>query len=132
MEIENLYRRISLLTKEERKQLAFRILDSITEEEMDHQDRYDMLVSKAEYATGHELTMSKCRNNTIIRRFVADRLFKDGYGWTEIGRLMGRHHASVISMYRAMQDMKSLPSVYKKELLQYKMFNELVEEFDNG
>lgn len=132
MDTDSLFKKACLLQKDERKQFALALLDTLVDDEMDHHDRYDMLVLKAEAATCKTLTKSKNASNSIIRRFVATRLFYDGYGWSEIGRLMGRRHSSVISMFRKMNDMLELPMMYKKELEQYKIFNKLVDEFDAG
>lgn len=132
MDNEALIKRLLLLPKEDRKRLAIKLFDSVTNDEMDHQDRYDMLVMKAEAVTGHVLTASKNRDNTTIRKFVAARLFKDGIGCMEVGRLMGRDHATVIHLRKEMQNMIDCPRVFRKEIEMYELFNKLVDEFDNG
>ena len=132
MDVESLYNKISVLPIDVKKSLAFRIIQSIDEGEMGHEDRCSLLVSKAEVATGHELDASKTYGSTLIRRFVSTRLRKEGYGWSEIGRLIGRDHATVIKQVSVMNDILSLPQANKQVCSQFKTFNDLVDQFDNS
>ena len=132
MDKETLFQKAVVLPREERKKLALRLMDSMMDGYMDEEDRYSMLVSKAEVATGHELTAKRNAENTLIRRFVATRLRKEGFQFVKIGYLMNRDHSSVMALVNGMQDILSLPNAYKEEISQYNLFNKLVEEFDKG
>ena len=71
---------------------------------------------------GHKLDATRSNENTLIRKMVAHRLIDEGYGCSEIGRAMGKHHATVLHLNRCMVDMLSLPACYKPELCMYREF----------
>ena len=85
-------------------------------------ERYKELLAAAEEVTGHKLDATRSNENTLIRKMVAHRLIDEGYGCSEIGRAMGKHHATVLHLNRCMVDMLSLPACYKPELCMYREF----------
>ena len=120
------------LTLDDRKWLAMKILSELDSEPMAELDRYCLLVAKAECALGYGLLKTKDKTSTMIRRFVATRLIDEQYTYSQVGRLMGRSHSAVIELVRGLRFMISLPGEYQELLQQYKEFNQLVDEFDNG
>ena len=132
MEEDILFSKAAALSVDKRRKLAHMLLESISTGEMSHDDRYALLVSKAEVATCHNLGNTQTTENTTIRRFVATRLYKEGYSWVEIARLMGRNHSTVIGLVRSMEGILQLKNSYKVLCKQYETFNDLVDEFDNS
>lgn len=90
------------------------------------EERYPIVLRTAEQATSWMLTDSRERENTLIRQFVAYRLHKDGYSYSEIGKIMKRDHSTITHLVHCMRDMLSLPNAYKWEVQQYKRFEEML------
>ena len=90
------------------------------------EERYPIVLRAAELATSWSLTDSRDRENTLIRSFVAYRLYNDGYSYSAIGRVMVRDHSSVAHLVYRMCDMISVPDAYKWELQRFKRFEELL------
>ena len=90
------------------------------------EETYPKVLQAAEQATSWMLTDSRERENTLIRQFVAHKLHKDGYSYTEIGKIMHRDHSTITHLVHRMRDMLSLPNAYKWEVQQYKRFEELL------
>lgn len=86
-------------------------------------ERYPFVLSCAEQAVGRKLSRERCEENTLIRSFVSYRLRTEGYGYSEIGQMLGRDHSTVIHLYNRMSDMLSVPYAYRKEI-------ELLKEFE--
>lgn len=90
-------------------------------------ERYPVILKAAEQATSWLLTDSRGRENTIIRQFVAFRLHNEGYSYSEIGNMLNRDHSTITHLAHRMRDMLSVPGAYKRELQQFKRFEELCE-----
>ena len=86
-------------------------------------ERYPFVLSCAEIAVGRKLSRERCEDNTLIRSFVSYRLRQEGYGYCEIGRMLGRDHSTVIHLYNKMSDILSVPNAYRKEI---EMWNEFI------
>ena len=86
-------------------------------------DRYPVLVEAAEYVTNHTLdSKSRKTEDVFIRCMVASQLHDENYGYSEIGRVMGISHVTVMYYVSKMNDMKSLPKMYEAELKDYEAF----------
>ena len=128
---EQIVCRASRLNRSDRRWIAGKILSDLEDEPMDHQDRLFLLIAKAEEATDHSLLKTKDAHSTMIRRFVAKRLYTEHFSYYEIGKLLCRRHSSIIALVRSLDDILSFPKAYPHIIKQYKKFNELVDEFDN-
>lgn len=91
-------------------------------------ERYPFVLSCAEQAVGRKLSRERCEENTLIRSFVSYRLRSEGYGYSEIGQMLGRDHSTVIHLYNRMSDMLSVPYAYRKEIELLKEFERLLTE----
>ena len=80
------------------------------------------LISIAEDVTGHRLDNTRNDADTLVRKFVAYRLDEEGYGRSEAGRAMGKHHATVTNLYQKMNDILYLPKLYSREFELYREF----------
>ena len=92
------------------------------------EERYLFLVKKAEEATGSKLGKSRDKWNSFLRKMVAHRLVREGYGVCEIGRAMGKDHSSVSCMAKRMDDLLYFPRVYAEENGLYAAFLNAVGE----
>ena len=91
------------------------------------EERFPVVLIAAEQATSRWLTASRERDNTIIRQFVAYRLHNEGYSYSEIGIVMNRDHSTITHLAHRMRDMLSLPGAYKREVQQFKRFEEILK-----
>ena len=82
-------------------------------------DRYRLAIQAAEEATGWTLTGTRTAENSTIRAFISYYLHKEGYSYGAIGRVMHRNHSTIMHLVKKMQDMFSLPEVYKDDLAMY-------------
>jgi len=90
-------------------------------------ERFSYVLSCAEKAVGKKLSRNRSKEDTLIRAFVTYALKSEGYGYSEIGRLLERDHSTVIHLYNKVNDMLSLPGAYKEETAMYKDFNRLMD-----
>lgn len=84
-------------------------------------ERFPFVLRCAEMAVGRKLSRARSEENTLIRSFVSYRLRKEGYGYSETGRMLQRDHSTVIYLCNKAQDMLSVPNAYRREV---EMFNE--------
>ena len=90
------------------------------------EERYPGILACAELVCGQKLAKSRDRGNTVIRCFVAHKLRREGYSYSEIGKMMHRDHSSITNLVHRMSDMLSLPNAYKREVEMYKRFEEML------
>lgn len=89
------------------------------------EERFPGVLACAEIACGQPLTDTRERGNTIIRQFVAYRLVKEGYHYSEIGRVMGRNHSTISHYIRKVENMLSVPKAYRREIQLFERFEGL-------
>ena len=80
------------------------------------------LLAAAEVVADHMIDESRSSANAFIRKMVAHRMMSEGFGSSDIGRAMGKSHATVIYLSKCMNDMLSLPVFYRHEVTLYKEF----------
>ena len=88
-------------------------------------ERFPFVLACAEIAVGRKLSRERCEDNTLIRAFVSYMLRYEGYTYKEIGRMLQRDHSTVMHLYKKMEDILSLPYVYRKEIDMFREFEEL-------
>ena len=91
------------------------------------EERFPGVLACAEIACGQALTDTRERENTQIRQFVAYRLHNEGYSYSEIGKMLKRDHSTVTNLVHRMRDMLSLPVMYRREVQQFKRFEEILK-----
>lgn len=126
MGIDWLKQPILYLSRGEKMELIRFVEDSMTPGVLTGSDRYLYVLSVAESVLGWKLTPQRSAHNTLIRAFVAYRLHGEGYSTTNIGGYMGRNHSSVLHLIRRMEDILSLPGVYREETTKYKDFESML------
>lgn len=92
--------------------------------------RFPFILSCAELAVGRALTRERCKENTIIRAFVAYRLRTEGYTYKEIGEMLNRDHSSVVHLNAIVRNMLSVPEAYKDEVPMFQEFERNVGPCD--
>jgi len=91
-------------------------------------ERYLVLLEQAEYVTNYTLEPdSRKAENVFIKSIVAHQLFEEGYTYSEIGRVIGMSHATIIHYVNKVNDMLSLPQMYSTEVSYYEQFKEIAD-----
>lgn len=93
-------------------------------------DRFAILQSIAEQATGNKLTKSRSRENTEIRMFIATEMRSEGFTLEEIGRYMGRDHSTVTYYTMMLEDAMAVPAAFSELLYKHDSFLKLLLEYD--
>lgn len=90
-------------------------------------ERFSYVLSCAEKVVGKKLSRNRSKEDTTIRAFVSYALKREGYGYSEIGRLLERDHSTVIHLYNKVKDMLSVPNVYREEIEMLRTFELLLD-----
>lgn len=64
------------------------------------------------------------------RAMIAHQLLSEGWRVTEVARLMGRSHATIIFHRRKVEDAIRFPAMYRSELALWKEFQKKIREYD--
>lgn len=133
-QIDKLLSKSSTMPIEERKILVDRIQQSIEEfkKQWSSEQRYKILAPLAEEACGNKLNNSRERDVVLIRMFIAYKMRLEGYSLSEIGRVIHRHHATVLHYAQTMVDMNDVPKMYAEDLSKYKSFESAINEYDKN
>ena len=91
-------------------------------------ERFSYVLSCAEKAVGKKLSRNRSKEDTLIRAFVTYALKSEGYGYSEIGRLLERDHSTVIHLYNKVKDMLSVPNVYREDIEMLRTFDLLLDK----
>lgn len=90
------------------------------------EERYNVVLQAAEEATGWKLSNTRTSENSTIRAFISYHMHNEGFSYESIGRVMHRNHSTITHLVRKMEDMLSLPQMYKVELDMYAKMVELI------
>lgn len=93
-------------------------------------DRYAILKSIAEKATGHILTDSRSRENTEVRMLIASEMRSEEFTLEEIGLWMGKDHSTVMHYCVLLEDAKRFPKMYAELLTKRNTFIKELREYD--
>lgn len=85
--------------------------------------RAHVLIECMEDIIGEPL-MVRCQEERLVwgRAMVVYQLSQEQFGVTEIARIMGRHHSTIIHMRRKMKDALDYPHMYKDVIDIWKQF----------
>jgi len=128
-DIQEILDAVERLREQEEEPTAEKILRSILDENEcppSVGERFPSVLACAETAVGRKLSRERCEDNTLIRSFVSYQLREEGYGYCEIGRMLGRDHSTVIHLYNKMSDILSVPNAYRREIDMFRKFEELL------
>jgi chromosomal replication initiation ATPase DnaA len=123
-----LTRRCLSLSKSQREKLIKRLQESLNERE-DDGSRFATLLKAATDVCGQGVLSSSRDFNLVMgRRMIAYQMRSEGYSFPSIGKMMVRHHASVIHMVRMMED--ALHFQFNLEMEYWNKFQQKIKEYD--
>ena len=123
-----LTRRCLSLSKSQREKLIKRLQESLNERE-DDGSRFATLLKAATEVCGNGILSSSRDFNLVMgRRMIAYQMRSEGYSFPSIGKMMVRHHASVIHMVKMMED--ALHFQFDLEVGYWNMFKQKIKEYD--
>ena len=123
-----LTRRCLSLSKSQREKLIKKLQESLNERE-DDGSRFATLLKAATEVCGQGILSSSRDFNLVMgRRMIAYQMRSEGYSFPSIGKMMVRHHASIIHMVRMMED--ALHFQFNLEMGYWYMFRQKILEYD--
>jgi chromosomal replication initiation ATPase DnaA len=123
-----LTRRCLSLSKSQREKLIKKLQESLNERE-DDGSRFATLLKAATEICGQGILSSSRDFNLVMgRRMIAYQMRSEGYSFPSIGKMMVRHHASVIHMVRMMED--ALHFQFNLEMEYWNKFQQKIKEYD--
>lgn len=123
-----LTRRCLSLSKSQREKLIKRLQESLVEKE-DDGSRFATLLKAATDVCGQGVLSSSRDFNLVMgRRMIAYQMRSEGYSFPNIGKMMVRHHASIIHMVRMMED--AIRFQFNLEMGYWYMFQQKILEYD--
>ena len=123
-----LTRRCLSLSKSQRERLIKRLQESLNERE-DDGSRFATLLKAATDVCGQGVLSSSRDFNLVMgRRMIAYQMRSEGYSFPSIGKMMVRHHASIIHMVRMMED--AIRFQFNLELGYWYMFQQKILDYD--
>lgn len=123
-----LTRRCLSLSKSQREKLIKKLQESLNERE-DDGSRFATLLKAATEICGQGILSSSRDFNLVMgRRMIAYQMRSEGYSFPSIGKMMVRHHASIIHMVKMMED--ALHFQFNLEMGYWYMFQQKISEYD--
>ena len=123
-----LTRRCLSLSKSQRERLIKKLQESLNERE-DDGSRFATLLKAATDVCGQGILSSSRDFNLVMgRRMIAYQMRSEGYSFPSIGKMMIRHHASIIHMVRMMED--AIRFQFNLEMGYWYMFQQKILEYD--
>ena len=123
-----LTRRCLSLSKSQREKLIKKLQESLNERE-DDGSRFATLLKAATEICGQGILSSSRDFNLVMgRRMIAYQMRSEGYSFPSIGKMMVRHHASIIHMVRMMED--AIRFQFNLEMGYWYMFQQKISEYD--
>lgn len=124
-------RKCLILERKQKEQLIKILQESLVEPTKHHGKRFQVLLNIAEEMFGKGiLSGSRSFNLVLGRRFITWKMREEGFSWSEIGRSLVKHHASVIHMWKAMAEIFEYPYIFKLEMAYWAEFDSKVKEYD--
>lgn len=116
------------MSKSQREKLIKRLQESLVEKE-DDGSRFATLLKAATDVCGQGVLSSSRDFNLVMgRRMIAYQMRSEGYSFPNIGKMMVRHHASIIHMVRMMED--AIRFQFNLEMGYWYMFQQKILEYD--
>lgn len=123
-------RKCLALGKGDKERLIRILTDSLSEKE-NGAERFNTLHNIATDMFGKGiLTNSREYNLVLARRMIVYTMRSEGYSYSSIGRYLTRHHASVMHMYKMMEDIFSFPNIYRLEMAYWEEFKRKIKDYD--
>ena len=131
---KNLLKKVEAMSSGDKKELIEHLQSSLTIEDypvMLIADRYKQLLEAAESVFDRKMQQGRDIYDVMMRRFIAYKLREDGYTYSQISRVMGKNHSTIIHLIHQMEDYFSLPAAYKEDIKKYLKFHSMVMQDEN-
>lgn len=116
------------MSRENREHLIVILKESL-KDKPESKHRFNHLLECATMIVGDGiLSDSRTIHCVIGRQMIAYQMHIEGYGWSEIGRLMGRNHATIINLARRIQGAFRYPDYFRMENALWKEFQRLIKQ----
>lgn len=122
MDVTEIMDSIKALPMYEKKDLAYKVIREIDriEKMVGVTQRWDTVLFTAIRVTGYQYTTGSRDSKTVlIREIAAWRMMDEGYSITDIGRAMGKDHATVSYYARMRKDAVAIPMAFREHLTMY-------------
>lgn len=122
MDVTEIMDSIKSLPMYEKKDLAYKVIREIDRiEKMEGvTQRWDTVLFTAIGVTGYQYTTgSRDAKTVLIREIAAWRMMDEGYSISDIGRAMGKDHATVSYYARMRKDAVAIPMAFREHLTMY-------------
>lgn len=133
---KSLLKKIKALPSDDKKELIEYIRNSLVIEKYPViliEDRYQQLLEAAESTFGRKMQKGRDIDDVMMRRFIAYKLREDGYTYSQISRVMGKNHSTIIHLIYQMEDYFELPKMYKEDIKKYLKFHStIIQNERNG
>ena len=93
---------------------------------MDTMSRAETYKSYIEQILGRSLNNSRKREDVAGRMIIAYQLRADGYSTNEIGKLVGRNHATILYLCKQMEVCIAYPTSYRSESDMWQEFQSML------
>ena len=111
------------------RQHLIKILSESLEDNTMIQERFQTLLGCATMLMGDGILSSSRESFCVFgRQMIAYQMHKEGFGWSDIGRQMGRPHSSVICLAKKMEEMLKFKVWYKNEKALWEEFQKMIEQ----
>ena len=126
---KNLLKKVRALSDSDKKELIEYLHGLLAIENLPVmlvEDRYRQLLEAAESTFGRKMQQGRENEDVMMRRFIAYKLREDGYTFSQISRVMGKNHSTIIHLIYQMEDYFALPEMYKEDIKRYLKFHSTV------
>lgn len=126
---KNLFNEIEKMSGSDKKELIEHLKNSLVAEKYPStliSDRYELLLEIAETVFNRKMQKGRHVDDVMMRRFIAYKLRKDGYTYSQISRVTGKDHSTIVHLVHQMDDYFSLPAMYKEDIKKYLKFDSMV------
>lgn len=131
--MKELTRQCLLLNRTKRARLIKTLQESLDIPEPTDESRFQVLYGIVTEIFGNGI-LTGCRNYNLVlgRSFIAYQMHGEGYSFPTIGKHLIRHHASIIHMYKRMENIFDYPDYYALEISHWNEFQKKLKEHDTS
>ena len=105
--------------------------ESLDKQEISKEQRFQELLAIATEMFGKGiLTDLRIFELVLARRFITYQMVEEGYRREDVSRLLFKHRATVLNMYRMMEEMLRYPHIFQLEMAYWDEFQRKLKEHD--
>ena len=105
--------------------------DSLSEQGLSKEERFQELFAITTEMFGKGI-LTSLRNFELVlaRRFITYQMVEEGYQREDISRLLFKHRATILNMYKMMEEMFRYPHIFQLEMAHWNDFQKRLKEHD--